>query len=149
MLHRLLYIFPIFRAICECHASKNLPLLLQTAHRAIFSHLRTNRSAAHQVCDTSMQTSGNRKEPSLVSKPYGVERPIWVVPTCREPRFAKCNGALLWRKISLRCHYWYSGLFKQVSSSIQICQLLFKTFSIKFSQILTSHNGPRPSSPTK
>ena len=68
-LHRLLYIFPIFRAICEYYASKNLPLLLRTIDQAIFSHLRTNLSAAQRVRDVSMQTSGNRKEPSLVSKP--------------------------------------------------------------------------------
>ena len=37
--HRLLYIFSIFRAICEYHTSKNLPLLLRTIHRVIFSHL--------------------------------------------------------------------------------------------------------------
>jgi len=28
-----------------------------------------------QVRDPSMQTSGNRKEPSLVSKPHGIELP--------------------------------------------------------------------------
>ena len=72
MLHRLLYIFPIFRAICEYHASENLSLLLRTIHQAIFSHLRTKQSAAYQVRDLSIQTCGNRKEPSLVSKPHGV-----------------------------------------------------------------------------
>ena len=61
--------FSHFRAICEYRASKNLPLLLRT----IFSHLRTNQSAAEQVRDPTMQTSGNRKEPSLVSKSHGVE----------------------------------------------------------------------------
>ena len=38
--------FPIFRAICQYHGSNNLPLSLRTVHRAIFSHLRTNQSAA-------------------------------------------------------------------------------------------------------
>jgi len=52
---------------------KNLPLLPRTINRAIFSHLRTNQSAAQQVRDPSMQTSGNRKEPSLVSKLHGIE----------------------------------------------------------------------------
>ena len=46
---RLLYIFLVFRAICEYHASKNLPPLLRTIHRAISSHLRTNQSAAQQM----------------------------------------------------------------------------------------------------
>ena len=50
------------------HSSKNLPLLPRTIHRAIFSHLRTNQSAAQQVRDPSMQTSDNRKEPRWVSR---------------------------------------------------------------------------------
>ena len=58
---------------------------LQTIHRAIFSHLRTYQTATLQVCDPSMQTNGNRKEPSPLSKSHGVELPSWVVPTCREP----------------------------------------------------------------
>ena len=49
MLRRLLNIFCIFRAICEYYAGKSLPHLL----RAIFSRLRTNRSAARQVRDPS------------------------------------------------------------------------------------------------
>jgi len=64
------YIFPIFRAICG-YASKNLSLLPRTIHRIIFSHLRMNQSAVQQVRDPSMQTSGNRKEPSLVVSRMG------------------------------------------------------------------------------
>ena len=64
MFHRVLYIFPIFLGICGYHVSKNLPLLLRTIHWAVFSHLRTNQSAAQQARDPAMQTSGNRKEPS-------------------------------------------------------------------------------------
>ena len=75
MLHRLLYIFPVFRAICEYQTSNNLPPLLRNIHRAIFSHLRTNQSAAQHIRDQSVQTNGNRKEPSPVSKPHGVELP--------------------------------------------------------------------------
>ena len=48
----LLYIFLIFWAICEYHASKNLLLLLRTIHRAIFSHLCMKQSVAYQVGDT-------------------------------------------------------------------------------------------------
>ena len=73
------YTFPIYRAICEYNAGKNLHLLL----RAIFSHLRTNQSAARQVCNSSMKTRGNRKEPSLMSKPHLVKLPSWVLSTCR------------------------------------------------------------------
>ena len=93
ILHRLLCIFRTFVnlyfefAICEYHASKNLLLSLRTIPRAIFSHLRTNQSAAQQVCDPSMQISGNRKESNLVSKPHGAELPSWVLRTCREPVF--------------------------------------------------------------
>ena len=60
--------FSIFLAICEYHTSKNLPPFLRNIRRVIFSHLRTNQSAAQQMCDPLIQTSGNRKEPSLVSK---------------------------------------------------------------------------------
>ena len=67
MLYCLIFIFPIFRAICEYQISKNLPLVLQTIHRAIFSHRRTNQNAAQRVRDPSMQTCGNWKEPSLES----------------------------------------------------------------------------------
>ena len=75
MLRRLLQILPIFRAICEHDVSKNLSILLRTFHRDIFSHLRTNQSAAKRVRDPSMQTSGNSKEPSPVSELHGVELP--------------------------------------------------------------------------
>ena len=44
--HYLLYILPIFRAICEYCASKNLPLLSRIIYRTISSHFRTNWSAA-------------------------------------------------------------------------------------------------------
>ena len=84
MFRRLLHIFFNFREFCEYHVGKNLPLLLQTIHRAIFSHFRTNQSAAQQVRDSSMQTRGIRKEPSLVSKSHGVELPSGVLPMCRE-----------------------------------------------------------------
>ena len=63
MFYSLLYIFPIFRAICEYHA-----LLLRTILRTIFSHLRTKQSAAQQVSGPSMETSGNQKEQSPVSR---------------------------------------------------------------------------------
>ena len=43
------------------------------------------QSAAQQVRDLSVQTSGNWKEPSLVSNPHGVELPNWMLPTCHEP----------------------------------------------------------------
>ena len=43
--------FFIFWTISEYHASKNHDLLLRTILRAIFSHLRTNQSAA-SMCVT-------------------------------------------------------------------------------------------------
>ena len=72
-LRRVLHIFPTLLAICEHHTSKNLPILPRTIHRTVFSHFRRNRSAIQQMRDPSMQTSDNRKEPNLVSKPYGLE----------------------------------------------------------------------------
>ena len=73
--------FPIIREICEYHV-----FLLRNIHRAIFSHLRTNQSAAQQVRDPSMQTSGNRKEHSLMNKLHRLDLPSWVLGTgsCRE-----------------------------------------------------------------
>lgn len=44
-------------------------------NETFFSNLCTKQSVAQQVWDPSMQTSGNQKAPSLVSKPYGVEVP--------------------------------------------------------------------------
>ena len=51
-----------------------------------FFHIFVRIKALLGKCvKSSMQTNGNRKEPSLVSKPHGVEPPSWVFPTCREP----------------------------------------------------------------
>ena len=89
MLHRLLYIFPIFWALCEYHANKFMittPFCCDPFIKSFFHiFVRTNQSAAQQVRDPSMQTSANWKEPSLVSKSHRVEPPSWVLPTCREP----------------------------------------------------------------
>ena len=94
-LHHLLYIFPIFWAICEYHAGKNHPLLLRSIHRAIFPYLRTNQSSAQQVRDPSVQTSGSWKEPSPVTKPHEVERHSWALPT-------SCKLGLLY--VMKNCH---------------------------------------------
>ena len=83
MLYRLLYIFPILRAIYEYHASKNLPLLFMN-YLSHFLYFCMNKSTVQQVCDPLMQTTGNRKEPSLVSKTHRVEFPSRVFPVCRE-----------------------------------------------------------------
>ena len=65
--------FPSFGQFVNTTPVKIFPLLLQTIHRAIFSHLRTNQSATQQMRDPSIQTSGNLKESSLVTKPHWVE----------------------------------------------------------------------------
>jgi len=44
-----------------------------------FFRLRTNQSSVQQSV-WPIETSGNQKEPSLVSKPHGVEFPSWVLP---------------------------------------------------------------------
>ena len=59
-----------------------------------------NQNAVQQVRDLSLQTSGNRKETSLVSKLHGVELPSWVLhePDLRYVMehwiFLKKNGIL-------------------------------------------------------
>ena len=126
--------FPIIRAICEYHVSKNLPLLLRTIHWAIFSHLRTNQSASHQVRDSSMQTIGNWKVPSPVSKPHGVELHSWVIPTCCEP-ILPLWWTPSWRKITLCCFFRYFCLFWSIErfKSINCCwQRLVLTVSPGF-----------------
>ena len=93
MLQRVLYIFSIFRPICEYLASKNLPLM-RTIHRAIFSHLRTHHSAARQMRDTLMQTNGNHKESSLVTKAYGGRISQLSVFNVSRTGFVVCDEAL-------------------------------------------------------
>ena len=75
MLHRLLYIFPSSGQFVNTTPVKIFHFYYEPFFGSFFSHLRTNQSAAQQVRDPSMQTSGNRKEPSLVSKPHEVELP--------------------------------------------------------------------------
>ena len=59
----------------------------------IFSHLRTNQSAAQQVRDPSMQISGNRKEPSLMKTAWGRTSQLSASNVSRTG-FAVCDGAL-------------------------------------------------------
>ena len=131
VLHRLLYIFPIFLGICEYHASKNLPPA--KLQRVIFSHLRTNRSAAQQVRDPLTQMNDNRKELSLVS--YFPTEWFWRVANrfCR-----KCHEEIVMKKnvfMVLLSEFW--PFFKQGTD--QICQLLLITFP----QVLTARNKTR------
>jgi len=67
--------FPSFRQFMDTTPVKIFPFCRELFIEPFFSHLRTNQSAAQQVRDPSMQTSDNRKEPSLVSKPHGIELP--------------------------------------------------------------------------
>ena len=123
MLNRLLHSFPICPAICEYHGSKNLLFLLWTIHRTIFSHLRTNRSAAQQVRDSLMQTSGNRKESSLVSKNFSVE--------CFR-RVANRFCLMIWSIFSKKNFVLPSSVFWPFfkEGAVQIGQLLLVTFSM-------------------
>ena len=73
MLHHLLYIFPIFRAICEYHASKIFPFCCEPFLESFFHLLVRTKALLSKCVKSSMQTSGNRKKPSLLSKPHGVE----------------------------------------------------------------------------
>ena len=101
--------FHFFFGIYEYHANKNLPLLPRTIHRAIFisSYKLKHRSA---VRDPSMQTSGNWKEPSLISKPHGGKTSQLFFQRAATD-FAICDGVLLSRKTTLCCLFRYSGLF--------------------------------------
>jgi len=67
--------FPSFGQFVDTTSVKIFPFCREPFIEPFFSHLRTNQSAAQQVRDLSMQTSDNRKEPSLASKPHGVELP--------------------------------------------------------------------------
>ena len=75
--------FPSFGQFVDTTPIKIFPFCREPFIEPFFHIFRTNQSAAQQVRDPSMQTSDNRKEPSLVSKPHGVE-PSWVLPTCPE-----------------------------------------------------------------
>ena len=108
MLHRLLYFISTFRTICEYHTSKNLPLLLRPFNK-FFLHLHTNQSAAQQVRNPSMQTSGNRKEPNLVNEPLVEELLSWIIATCDEPVLLYAMEQS-WRKMTLCCLFQF-GLF--------------------------------------
>ena len=79
---------------------------------------------------SSLQTNGNRKEPSLVNKQHLVELPSWVLPTYRPPVDDEVsNRALSWRNMNLCCLFRYSGIFFK-QETIQIAQLLLVTFSM-------------------
>ena len=151
MLHRTLYIFPIFRAICEYYVNKNLPPLLRTIRWAIFSYFATNQSVAQQVRDTSMLTNGNQKRPSLVSKPHGVELRSRVLPTCREPVLPYVMNHCYKEKRLYVASFGILTLFQAGNGSNRsIVVDRFNWFIInRFPQVSTAHNRPRPSSPTK
>ena len=101
-------------------------ILLRTIHRAIFSRLRSNQTAARQVCDPSMRTRGNLKEPSLVSRPPRVELLSRVLPTCRKPVLQYVMEKWLCVVSFGSANFW--PFFKQ--GTVQIGQLLLETFSI-------------------
>ena len=130
-LFKVCYIFLNSRAICEYHAGINLPLSLRTIHRAIFSHLRMNQSAAQQVCEPSMHTGGSRKGPSLMSKPHGVQLSSRDASNVSRTDFAIRDGELLQKK------WLYVPSFSSASiwsflkqGTVQIGKLLLVTFSI-------------------
>jgi len=67
--------FPSFGQFVDTTLVKIFPFCREPFIEPFFHIVRTNQSAAQQVRDPSTQTSGNRKESSLVSKPHGVELP--------------------------------------------------------------------------
>jgi len=92
--------FPPFEQFVDTTSVKIFPFCRESFIESFF--LRTNQSAAQQVRDPSMQTSGNRKEPSLVSKPHGVELPSWMLPTC--PELGHVGSTQLLRYVMEHCH---------------------------------------------
>ena len=120
---RLLYIFPSFERFVNTTPVK----IFLFCCEAIFSRLRTNQRAAQQVRDPAMQTSGNRKEPSLVSKQHKRELPSWMLPTCREPVLPCVMNGMWWDDFVLHLSV-FCPFFKQWT--VQIDQLLLVTFSI-------------------
>ena len=101
--------FPSFGQFMDTALVKIFPFCHEAFIEPFFHiFIRTKRySASAWPIDAN---SDNRKEPSLVSKPHGVELPSWVLPTCPElvlPYVMEhCHG----EKWSC-CLFWYSGRF--------------------------------------
>ena len=74
--------FPSFGQFVDTTPVKIFPFCREHSSSHFFTS--SYQSAAQQVRDPSMQTSGNRKEPSLVNKPHGAELSSWILPTCPE-----------------------------------------------------------------
>ena len=79
---------PIFRAICEYHVSKIFFFCCEPFIEPFFHIFVRIKALLSKVRNPLMQTSGNRKELSPVSKPHEVELPSWVFATYREPVLA-------------------------------------------------------------
>ena len=115
--------FPSFGKFVDTTPIKIFPFCRETFIEPFFYiFVRTKV----QVRDPSMQTSGNRKEPSLVSKPHGVELPSWVhVPNW----FCRMWWSIVMEKNDLVLPllvFW--SFFKQ--RTVQIDQLLLIAFGI-------------------
>ena len=86
---------------------KNLYLLKQATHQAIYGRLRKNWSAAQRARGPSTKTDGNRKGPSLVNKRHGVAPPSWVSPSSFGPLqmcvLVRCCGE------KLACHVFVNN----------------------------------------
>ena len=108
MLQRLLHIFPIFRAICEYHAGKIFPFSCESFIESFFHIFIRTKALLSKCVKLSMQTSGNLKEASLVSKLNGVELPSWVHFRRIENRF--CCRAWWSSVMTLCCLFRYFGL---------------------------------------
>ena len=114
MLHRLLYIFLIFRAICEYHASGNLSLLLPNIHRAIFSHLRANKALLSK-CLT------HRCKQVVIGKSQ-----VWWVSRTGLNFPAKC-----FRRVANQfCHIWWRIFMKKTDFLLPLS--IFGPFSYSY-----------------
>ena len=123
--------FPSFGQFVDTTPVKIFPFCEPFIEPFFHIFVRTKALLSVHVRDPSMQTSSNRKEPSVVSKPHGIELPSWVLPTCPE---------LVLPYVMEHCHgendlvlpllvFW--SFFKQ--RTVQIDQLLLIAFRISVS----------------
>ena len=102
-LHCYLHIFPTSPESGKCHANKTVRLLNQTSYPAILVHFRMKWSVVQRERGPVMRTECNPTEPSLENKRHAPVFPQLNVSIVSLTRFAVCDGALSWCKMTLCC----------------------------------------------
>ena len=125
-------IFSSFGQFANTTSEKIFPLCCELFVERFFHIFAQTKALLSKYVTQTMQTSGKRKETSLVSKPHGVGRlPSRVLPTCREPILPygmECCRKGKWVCVSSFGSVSFWPFFKQ--RTVQIDQLLLVTFSI-------------------